>query len=251
MMERTKALKLRSWSEDPSVTIERPQKNDVICGRGRTAFLHEGNHALRLVVLQTLPKYREAGTRLEKTIIIRTIIQEVLESGGRFLKRHNMDSMTGNRGYYVAGFNDAREKVSHALRDAASDKVKCMIAMQKGTTYRTSLETSEAKKQVQQSTIISPSPTSTLVSQQLSYDQPQQERIYPTFIMKTELSNSTAEPPLPATMYHSPSQGSSVLDLYNELSLGELGEEDFEIDDRINFELCLDDLLFKAVDIGR
>jgi hypothetical protein len=109
------------WQADPNQIFFVPSDNDVICGRGLSAFRHPGNQRLRILVAEAVPLFATTTCRYEKTKIVRSLVKRVLDRGGRFLKRLPNSDM-----WYLAGFNNAREKVSHALRDAASDKVKCM-----------------------------------------------------------------------------------------------------------------------------
>jgi hypothetical protein len=108
------------WHADPSQVIV-PSENDVLCGRGLVAFRHVGNQRLRVLVAQVLPLFATTTCRHEKTRLVRSLVLKVLDRGGRFLKR-----LPNTNVWYLAGFDSAREKVSHALRDATSDKVKCM-----------------------------------------------------------------------------------------------------------------------------
>jgi hypothetical protein len=108
------------WQPDPN-QICVPSEHDVLCGRGLVAFRHVGNERLRVLIAQTLPLFATTTCKHEKTRLVRSLVKKVLDRGGRFLKRFPKSNV-----WYLAGFNSAREKVSHALRDAASNKVKCM-----------------------------------------------------------------------------------------------------------------------------
>eukprot|EP00540_Astrosyne_radiata_P013815 CAMPEP_0116864208 /NCGR_PEP_ID=MMETSP0418-20121206/24687_1 /TAXON_ID=1158023 /ORGANISM="Astrosyne radiata, Strain 13vi08-1A" /LENGTH=378 /DNA_ID=CAMNT_0004499389 /DNA_START=64 /DNA_END=1200 /DNA_ORIENTATION=+ len=102
-----------------------PTENDVLCGRGRNCFEHEGNKRFRQIVVKNISKYLEAASRKKKTIVVRSIIEQVHGSGGRFLKKNS-------RGlWYDSGMRGAKEKVGHSLRDASTDRVKCMTEMHK------------------------------------------------------------------------------------------------------------------------
>lgn len=101
-----------------------PRDIDVLCGRGKTAFQHAGNEKLRYEIARNVGLFKKAGCRREKSVIVRHIIRGVISNGGRFLKR----AADKNDGWRIANFNEAREKVSHALRDVGADKVKCMPA---------------------------------------------------------------------------------------------------------------------------
>lgn len=101
-----------------------PRDIDVLCGRGKTAFQHAGNEKLRYEIARNVGLFKKAASRREKSVIVRHIIRGVISNGGRFLKR----TKDKTEGWRIADFNEAREKVSHALRDVGADKVKCMPA---------------------------------------------------------------------------------------------------------------------------
>jgi len=100
-----------------------PSESDVLCGRGRQCFEHEGNKRFRYIVAANLQEYLTAKTRQDKTLVVYTVIYEVLENGGRFLKRDSHGQ------WYDSGMRGAKEKVGHALRDASTDKLKCVTKM--------------------------------------------------------------------------------------------------------------------------
>lgn len=112
---------LTPWREDPDLVVMEPAECDVLCGRGKTAFQHAGNMWLRLKIAKAVQEFEQCKSRVEKTKLVRSIVKDVLNRGGRFLKRDCRDDE-----WYLAGYTDAREKVAHALRDASSNKVKCM-----------------------------------------------------------------------------------------------------------------------------
>lgn len=100
-----------------------PSNIDVLCGRGRVAFEHEGNRKFRVLVAQSIPAYM-GGNRRQKSLVVIKVINTVYDAGGRFLKR------TGPKmQWQVAGMRTVREKVGHALRDACSNKVKCITTI--------------------------------------------------------------------------------------------------------------------------
>ena len=94
-----------------------PSELDVLCGRGRVSFDHSGTRRFRRIVASHIQDYLVAN-RKQKTIIVRTILYEVVGRGGKFLKR------IGNEGWYDAGLRAGREKAGHALRDAANRRTR-------------------------------------------------------------------------------------------------------------------------------
>mmetsp|Transcript_26340 Transcript_26340/g.39902 ORF Transcript_26340/g.39902 Transcript_26340/m.39902 type:complete len:332 (-) Transcript_26340:95-1090(-) len=107
------------WKSDPTKPVL-PQENDVLCGRGKTAYLHCGNQRLQQDMIDRLSEFEAAHNRFEKSLIVRDCIQAVIARGGRFLKKQKDEC------WFVTGFNDARDKVSHALRNNAGRGFKAL-----------------------------------------------------------------------------------------------------------------------------
>lgn len=96
-----------------NISISDPTENDVLLGRTRRAFTCKGNVKLREQIAAKLDMYNEAPTRKAKTLVIRSVMQMVFNSGGRFLK---LDPHTNL--WCEANMTEARRKVGHAFRDA-------------------------------------------------------------------------------------------------------------------------------------
>jgi hypothetical protein len=90
--------------------LPQPRSLDVLCGRDREAFNHDGNVHYRFLVENNRERYQTANFREEKTQISQAILDEVLRRG-RFLK---FDQAT--KFWRALSKNDARKKVAHALR---------------------------------------------------------------------------------------------------------------------------------------
>lgn len=113
-----------------------PVEMDVLCGRGKTAFRHAGNHALRVKIVANLERYIESG-RKQKTVLIHEIILSIMKEGGRFLIQ---DKAPKNRRWYDGGLEAAKNRVGAAFRDASvPGKVKCIKAMKASIQTRKSL----------------------------------------------------------------------------------------------------------------
>jgi hypothetical protein len=80
-----------------------PEPRDILCGRGITCHQHQGNKLLRQLIDRNLPKYTVADSKSDKSSILREIIRNILQQGGRFLKK---DSESDR--YYEAGMKAAR-----------------------------------------------------------------------------------------------------------------------------------------------
>jgi len=96
-----------------------PSDGDVICGRGKKCYAHEGNERFRRRVNENLEAYSTAKTKSEKAKIISGIVDQVRQSsssGGGFVKQDE-----SGRWYEVGDFI-AREKTAQLFRDALHEQ---------------------------------------------------------------------------------------------------------------------------------
>jgi hypothetical protein len=89
---------------------------DILVGRNKDAVNHVGNKRFRCIVSSFLPQYFEKDCRTRRSRLVLDIIAAIELSGGRFLKQ----SPCGCGHWIVLGQTEKRNKVGHALRDAAS-----------------------------------------------------------------------------------------------------------------------------------
>lgn len=100
-----------------------PSNNDVLCGRGLKNFKHAGNQALRHKIIAELDRYLECTRRSDKTAIIRGVVHEIMQEGGRFLKFD-----FGAKVWFDGGIAAARKRVGVAFRDATDPTKVTFIA---------------------------------------------------------------------------------------------------------------------------
>jgi hypothetical protein len=121
---RPRALDMKSTSDivtdfvsltvnDQLVDIYSPSSFDCICGRGKQSFNHIGNVRFRLIVSLHIERYIIALSRLDKSLVVASIVDLIRASNGRFIK---MDSKA--KTWVELSDHVTREKVGHALRDA-------------------------------------------------------------------------------------------------------------------------------------
>jgi hypothetical protein len=99
-----------------------PGDDDVICGRGRNCFNHNGNERFRGIVAGYLDQYSKSTSKMEKSYILSDIVAKVRKSspnGGGFVKK-----CPETKRFYEVGCFLAREKTSQAFRDALHDQYK-------------------------------------------------------------------------------------------------------------------------------
>jgi hypothetical protein len=84
-----------------------PGESDVICARGKQAKNHSGNVRFRAVVNDHLEVYSKAATRMEKSLIVSSIIDAVRNAtpSGGFVREE------GDGSWYEVGDHIAREKI--------------------------------------------------------------------------------------------------------------------------------------------
>lgn len=87
---------------------------DVLCGRNKTAFNNIGNRRFRVTVTLALERYMSKPSRIDKSIVIKSVAGLVHANGGRFLQRQR-----GGGALVELSEKQSHEKVGHALRDMA------------------------------------------------------------------------------------------------------------------------------------
>jgi hypothetical protein len=105
-----------------------PGPHDCICGRGKKSFEHIGNQRFRAIVSRHLQKYSGATTKLEKSLLVSTIVDTVRDNSpkGGFVKFAESTGM-----WHEVGDHLAREKVGQAFRDALHTKYRSSSAFKK------------------------------------------------------------------------------------------------------------------------
>ena len=85
-----------------------PGKWTVVCGRGRDNYSAVGNLRLKVLVDTRLQQYQEATTKIQKSLIVSSLVEAVHEAAGEeaFVKRD-----TANNRWIVVSEETAREKV--------------------------------------------------------------------------------------------------------------------------------------------
>ncbi|CAJ1932667.1 unnamed protein product [Cylindrotheca closterium] len=95
-----------------TTTTYQPTGQDIICGRGRGSFLHEGNKVYLSLLRRNVHAYLHAKKRVEKSVIISTVVSSLKERGFRFLKQDDR-----NQRWYELSESDCYDRTAHAIRD--------------------------------------------------------------------------------------------------------------------------------------
>ena len=105
---------MQDWCREQSDDV--PTAADVLCGRTSTTK-HPGNLVFRQLILAMVDDYSQSTTKTHKSLISEKVLNELDERGARFMK---LDKKTNTWG--AISFAEAREKVSHAIRDQVRDR---------------------------------------------------------------------------------------------------------------------------------
>lgn len=97
-----------------------PSKLDVLCARGKKAYMHPGNVWMNDLLVSKTDEFNAAGSRFAKSIIVRQCIQTLRERGGLFLREETL----GSERWVEAEFERIRDKISHALRHLTRERGK-------------------------------------------------------------------------------------------------------------------------------
>jgi hypothetical protein len=104
--------------------IVTPSENDVLCGRGKYSFHHNGNKQFRVLIAEHVENYRMAGTKKLKMGVVSMVVDTVLSRGGHFL-------IQDAQGFWRdGGKNHGKKKTGNALRDAQRGRIKCLSIIQ-------------------------------------------------------------------------------------------------------------------------
>lgn len=93
-----------------------PGEWDVVCGRGKSWMEFVSNRRFRILVAIYLREYFETISRTKKSLIIKTIVTTIQNAGG-----HGFVKKKEDMAWYRISPKEAREKVSHCLRDCLVD----------------------------------------------------------------------------------------------------------------------------------
>jgi hypothetical protein len=96
-----------------------PSDFDILLGKEKSIFNHDGNRRFRAIINGNLEKYVAAPTKSSKSKLIRQVHADMEKSGFRFLRKNEVTGV-----WFEIESHEAREKVSHALRDRVREQQK-------------------------------------------------------------------------------------------------------------------------------
>lgn len=92
-----------------------PSAHDVVCARGRTYWDHHGNQTYRELIAGATQRYAQSTSKLEKSMIVTEIIEQIHDRNGMFIKKQRKGG-----DWIEVDEEQIREKVSQSLRDGLS-----------------------------------------------------------------------------------------------------------------------------------
>ena len=117
---------------------------DIMCGRHKRAMNHPGNRRFRAFIASYLPRYFEFPTRIDRAILALDIVEALDESGGYFLKQNKQTGV-----WTELSSKEKRDKVGHALRDAAASAAASNNASSSNGSVSSHASSTAIKKQQQ------------------------------------------------------------------------------------------------------
>lgn len=125
-----------------------PGEYDVVCGRGKGSYNRPGNKRFRALVTQYIDEYTKSRNKLDKTMVLATIIEKVRSQDygrARFVKHDKKN------GWFEISDDQAREKVGHAMREAiAAEAAASAVPLKRGFTGKHADLLSQQKELFQQ-----------------------------------------------------------------------------------------------------
>ena len=99
------------WKEEESCTVIEPTDLDVLIGRQPATSNYKGNQTFRTMITSQIDKYEAMFTRAAKSEFVLTMLTNVHERGGRFLRKDTTNGLWNEIPNHTA-----REKVGHTIR---------------------------------------------------------------------------------------------------------------------------------------
>lgn len=106
-----------------------PADSDIVCGRGRSYAKHIGNMSFKGAIRANAERYMNAQRRIDKILVVDSVVDDLLENGCRFVKR---DCTT--KRWHQMGQAYVHEKTGHALRDLLKEQERRTSSGSRNTT---------------------------------------------------------------------------------------------------------------------
>jgi len=95
-----------------------PTIHDVVCARGKEAYMHPGNKRYRDIISKNLKNYVAAKNKNEKSLTVLKIVEEVRNNApAGFIRFCNIEHL-----WYEIGDDGSREKVGQTIRETLTQQ---------------------------------------------------------------------------------------------------------------------------------
>ena len=109
-----------------------PTDKDILCGRGNAFANHPGNKNFSIVVRDNLQRYVDAPKRMEKSMVVASVVAEIVNSGTRFVKQEKSSGR-----WYQMNQDQMHEKTGHAIRDLIKSSKTPIVPSKSAETTKT------------------------------------------------------------------------------------------------------------------
>jgi len=86
--------------------------DDIMCGRGKSHAKNKGNIKFIAMVRSNLERYQSAPKPIDRSIVVASLLSELIESGARFIKKDG-----NTKKLFVMSDDQAHQKIGHSIRD--------------------------------------------------------------------------------------------------------------------------------------
>jgi hypothetical protein len=104
-------------AKDLSIPNFEPTESDILCGRGRGRFLHEGNALYLSLLRKNVDRYASSTKRIQKSGVVTSIVSALQSQGFRFIKQEEISQR-----WYQLSETEAYARTAHAIRDLIRKK---------------------------------------------------------------------------------------------------------------------------------
>ncbi|OEU11276.1 hypothetical protein FRACYDRAFT_246389 [Fragilariopsis cylindrus CCMP1102] len=92
--------------------IQQHHDDDIMCGRGKSHAKNKGNMKFIAMVRLNLERYQSAPKPIDRSIVVASLLSELIESGARFIKQDG-----NTKEWFVMSDDQAHQKIGHSIRD--------------------------------------------------------------------------------------------------------------------------------------
>lgn len=110
---------LKSYKDEDALMVTFPLPFDVLCSKNKTTAQHPGNIEYRRLIEEYAFSYATESSKTTKERMTTHIATTLIQRNGRFLKQVSKASSSIAATWQALSVTEARDKISHALRNCA------------------------------------------------------------------------------------------------------------------------------------